>query len=150
VRSIARFDLDVDGDGRPELFLGFPGNQYGQDWSVYKLEGDGTCSPLGRLFFHYQAFYYDLAERRLWAYVRVTGATGGWTQFRLARSGFVEDTSPGKRDVEVDMARAQSWQRPRIGWAVVADLLAGKEVWQDLQTQENVLTPVGLPTLLVR
>src|SRR5882672_7618034 len=91
VGSIARFDLDVDGDGRPELFLGLPGNQYGQDWSVYKLEGDGTCSPLGRMFFHQQAFYYDLAERRLWAYVRVTGATGGWTQFRLARSGFVED-----------------------------------------------------------
>jgi hypothetical protein len=76
VRSIARFDLDVDGDGRPELFLGLPGNQYGQDWSVYKLRGDGTCRPLGPIRFHYEAFYYDLAERRLWAAVRATAAHG--------------------------------------------------------------------------
>jgi hypothetical protein len=124
---IRRENSQFETHSRPELFLGLPGNQYGQDWSVYKLRGDGTCSPLGPIRFHYEAFYYDLAERRLWAAVRATAATGGWTQFRLTRSGFVEDTNPGKRDLAVDMARARSWHRPPVGWAVVANLLAGKE-----------------------
>jgi hypothetical protein len=74
----------------------------------------------------------------------------GWLDAVSANSGFVEDTNPGKRDLEVDMARARSWHRPTVGWAVVANLLAGKEAWQDLQSQKNVLTPVGLATLVVR
>src|SRR6266487_5862684 len=83
VQSIARFDLDVDGDGIPEIILGFPGNQYGQDWIVYKHVGDEACKSLGVVRFHFSAFYYDLKEKRLWAYIRVTADSGGWTQFRL-------------------------------------------------------------------
>ena len=153
VRSLARFDLDVDGDGTPEVFLGLPGNQYGQDWFGYRIRTDGTCDPLGALRFHFQAFYYDASQRRLWAYVRVTANSGGFVQYHLTASGFVEDEHPGRRSVSEDKARATAWAkggRPKLGWAELAAVASGKGVWRSLDSGEALQLDPHVTSLPVR
>ena len=152
---ISRFDLDVDGDGRKELFLALPGTNTGQDWTVYACPPSGACRSLGVVRFHASCFFYSLPERRLWAYARVTSEKGGWTQYFLGPEGFTEDLGKrprGGSGFERDLAYAKQWvrtSRPQEGWADMSGILRGEERWVELGTDKRVLEPVHLRVLRV-
>jgi hypothetical protein len=56
---VARLDLDIDGDGTPELFLSqsqTSGSSGAQEWIVYSRAGDESWAFVGIVGFNYDLF----------------------------------------------------------------------------------------------
>jgi hypothetical protein len=146
--KVLRMELDVTGDGRPELFLGttYLGGNFGNAWTVYSPGDDGRYRSLGQLTFHYEGFYYAADASRFCVYVRASAQEGGFTCYHTSANGFEE--MDGASGVDDDLA-VEDWKthgRPSLAAADLSALLSpGTVVWHDWRGGDVV---AGLQSLV--
>lgn len=94
--SVARMDLDVTNDGRPEIFLSTTesaGNA-GQTWIVYS-PAQKDLRYLGTVFLHQLGFRFIKETRTLTAYERISAGEGGFVYYGVDDTGIrIVGTSP--------------------------------------------------------
>jgi hypothetical protein len=151
--KVLRMELDITGDGKPELFLGttYLGGTSGNAWTVYTPGDDGRYRLLGQLTLHYEDFYYDPGARRLCVYVRASAQDGGFTCYHTSSSGFDEIDGPSGVD---DQQAADDWKthgRPQLLAADLSAVLSGGAVvWRDWSSGVVVPGVASLADVMVR
>jgi hypothetical protein len=149
---VLRMDVDVTGDGVPEIFLANSqksGTSGVQEWFVYTRVRASQYRLLGVLAVSHQLFLVTQQRPpRIVTYYKDMGPTGSVVTFRLTRSGFVREST--RRDVAFsEQERDFSGWRARVHLTPVgapfADFASGSPpVWKHLLTNDAV---TGLPSL---
>jgi tetratricopeptide (TPR) repeat protein len=147
-RSVLRMELDVTGDGKPELFLGatWTGSQNGMLWVVYTPRANGRYQPLGVLQFGYHTFYYSAKGSYVCGAVHTGSTTPGFAYYHVGADGIREISDDSFRPAGDPVAKMHAWQkqgRPPVYVDTLADLKSsGTPQWKDTDTEE-VVSPVG-------
>jgi len=147
-RSVLRMELDVTGDGKPELFLSatWTGSQNGMVWVVYTPRADGRYQPLGVLVFGYDSFYYSAKGSYVCGAVHTGATTPGFAYYHVGADGILEITERSFRPAGDPVAKMREWQakgRPQVYEDTLADVKASATPqWKDPATKE-VVSSVG-------
>jgi hypothetical protein len=136
--QVYRMELDVTGDGKPELFLGttWEAGRRGLLWVVYSPQPDGTYRPLGVIEFAYTSFYYSASSSTI--FVPVSGGPGAgpaFVYYHVGADGISDITETYTSNPGADLASMSAWQakgRPSVYVDTLADLQsAGAPQWKD-------------------
>lgn len=163
---VFRMDLDVTGDGVPEIFVGAPGG-HAVSWVVYTLDASSgkyrelpvelpADAPADydahRVAFSYDAFYFARANSLFSVFVRGGPGQGGWTHYRVTSAGFAELTEA--YDTDGEERNATAWiasGRPPLYWATLEDLRnSPTPVWKNYKTNEPQPGVGNLDMLVIR
>lgn len=138
---VYRMELDVTGDGKPELFLAttWLGGRRGLEWVVYSPQLDGTYRPLGVIEFAYMSFYYSASSSSIM--VPVNGGPGAgpaFAYYHIGADGISDITETYTGDTNADVASMNAWQakgRPPVYIDTLADLQGtAAPQWKDADT----------------
>jgi hypothetical protein len=147
--KVFRMELDVTGDGKPELFLGttLGIGRTGMPWAVYSPRADGRYRPLGVIYFHYTDFYYSSNSSFLCSLIHVTDSGGpAFVYYHIGSDGIREITDEPFRGPAEPLAKLNAWQkvgRPPVYVDTLIDLqTSAVPQWKDAGT-ENVVPSVG-------
>lgn len=140
--SVCRMDLDVTGDGKPELFIGttWEAGLRGMPWVVYSSQSDGRYRPLGLAVFRYEEFYYSQRHSTIFVPVPADHHQPGYVYYHIGADGVweIEDGSLIPTSPREDVARMRAWQtkgRPAVFCALLQDLRAGAApTWSNADT----------------
>jgi hypothetical protein len=141
-------ELDVTGDGKPELFLSatWTGGQNGVVWAVYTPRADGRYQPLGVLVFGHHSFYYSVEGSYVCSAVHTGSTTPGFVYYHIGADRIREITERSFRPSGNPVAKMRDWQakgRPQVYEDTLADLKASATPqWKDTDTEE-VVSSVG-------
>lgn len=137
---LRRLDLDVTGDGRPEIFVAraFTGAAAGDTFDVFTPQADGSLGSLGRLTFDpAQGFRVDAAQRRVVVLVAPETGPAVLSTYAL-EAGF---RRVARRDIAAgDPALEREKQAQRRYWSrarkveTAAEASRGEPVWRDVAT----------------
>jgi hypothetical protein len=148
---VYRMDLDVTGDGTPEIFLGSAGG-HAMTWVVYtfdstsgkyrqvpvKVRSDAPADyDATQVVFNYESFYYSATQSLFSAFIRVAANQGGWRRYEVSSGRFNELAQP--YDPQVEETNGALWRdrRPPLYSASLADLRTSTSpVWKDFRTNE--------------
>ena len=138
--QIYRMELDVTGDGKPELFLGttWEAGRRGLLWAVYSPQPDGTYRPLGVIELAYTSFYYSASSSTI--FVPVSGGPGAGPAFVYYHVGAdgISDITETYTGPSADLTSMNTWQakgRPSVYVDTLADLQGtGHPQWKDADT----------------
>ena len=153
--QVYRMELDVTGDGKPELFLSttWKGGRRGLQWVVYSPQTDGTYRPLGVIEFAYTSFYYSANSSTI--FVPINGGPGAgpaFAYYHIGTNGISDITETYVGDTHADLASMSAWQakgRPSVYVDSLADLQAtSSPQWKDADTN-SVNSAVGKLDALV-
>lgn len=161
---VYRMDLDVTGDGVPEIFIGVFGG-HAWTWVVYTNLSGGKYRELPvqvrpdapadydltQLVFSYDAFYYDGGQALLAGFVRGGPGEGGWTRYHVSSTGFAELTDA--YDPGVQESKAADWKmngRPPLYWTTLDQLKGSAPVWKRFFTDEVQPSLGRLDAIVVR
>lgn len=153
--QVYRMELDVTGDGKPELFLSttWNGGRRGLQWVVYSPQPDGTYRPLGVIEFAYTSFYYSAKSSTI--FVPINGEPGAgpaFAYYHIGADGISEITETNTGDANADLASMSAWQakgRPSVYVDTLADLQGtSTPQWKDADTN-SVNSSVGKLDALV-
>ncbi len=151
--TVGRLDVDVTGDGVPELLLA-KGERI-PFWFIYEKAGTGTYRFLGNLSFMSEYFRVDRGPLRI--VVSLPNPGGIWNtvvlQYRRGDPPFQECVPRGSaecRDTGEDFAKWRERSGIRHVYARLADLEASDNPeWLDRETVASVTGLGGLRRLLV-
>jgi hypothetical protein len=154
--SIFRMELDVTGDGVPELFLSQSQNAgpAGNWWMVYSPQGDGTYRFLGDLVFHRKLFSFDDEKMELTALGGQSASQAILSVYRFHSDGIevmsqeeLSMMSEAAQDARRDFEEWGERERPVVWWASLSDVEAGgTATWKgldDRSSQEEVWSFAG-------
>ncbi|MFI5118066.1 MAG: hypothetical protein ACHP8B_15350 [Terriglobales bacterium] len=138
--EVYRMELDVTGDGKPELFLGttWDTSRNGMLWAVYTPQADGRYRPLGVMTFGYHVFYYSANGSFMCNLVHTGSTEPGLTYYHVGADGIWDITETYSGDSEADLAKMDAWQkqgRPPVYVDTLADLkTSATPQWKDADT----------------
>lgn len=146
--KIYRMELDVTGDGQPELFLSLDqtlGNG-GQEWLVYSPRPDGTTLDyLGYMGFHPGGFSFDPETREFKVWGRISGSEGFVMTYQIDASGIHElgrSETTRSQEEEGEAARqhfdeGRAKTKVRVLWTELGSALEKQETtWRDYFSKE--------------
>jgi hypothetical protein len=111
--QVYRMELDVTGDGKPELFPGttWEAGRRGLLWVVYSPQPDGTYRPLGVIQFAYTSFYYSASSSTIFVPVSDgPGAGPAFVYYHVGADGISDITKTYASDPGADLASMSAWQ----------------------------------------
>ncbi len=154
--SVFRFDLDVTGDGVPEIFLSqsqTSGMSGLEEWLVYTRVDASKYRLLGILSFSYSLFRLSDDSTRLLAFYASKTGAGSAVTFSVDADGFHEESTKENTSTNDDLLKEYSDWRKKVGLRVVvtdiAPLEAGQPVWRLIGTTEVVQGVSSLAGLVV-
>lgn len=112
--QVFRMQLDVTGDGKPELFLGttWGGSRRGIPWVVYTTDADGRYRPLGVISFSYESFYYSASGSTIFAPTAGGPGTGGdFAYYRVGANGIAEVMDSMFGAPAADLVKLDAWRK---------------------------------------
>ncbi len=134
-------ELDVTGDGKPELFIGttWNGSRRGMLWVVYTPQADGRYRPLGVIQFAYDSFYYSATSSTIFTPINGgPGAGPAFAYYHIGVDGIWEITDSPFGAPNVDLPKMNAWQakgRPPVYVDTLADLqTSATPQWKDADT----------------
>lgn len=141
---LRRLDLDVTGDGRPEIFVAraFTGAAAGDTFDVFTPQADGSLGSLGRLTFNPAlGFRVDAAQRRVLVLITPEAGPAVLSTYAL-EAGFRRvgrrEIAPGDPAIEKEaQAQRRYWSRARKV-ETAAEASRGEPVWRDVATGRAV------------
>lgn len=147
--KVFRMELDVTGDGKPELFLGTTWGigRTGMPWAVYTPRPDGRYRPLGVIYFHYSDFYYSSNSSFLCSLIHVPNSgEPAFVYYHIGSDGIREITEESFRAPAEPLAKLNAWQkegRPPVYVDTLIDLqTSAVPQWKDVRT-ETVVPSIG-------
>ncbi len=154
--QVLRMDVDVTGDGDPEIFLANSqkmGTSGIQEWFVYSRIESDRYKPLGVLAFSYRLFLVTGDGPRLVAYYHDVGPMGSVVTYRVTASGFQQESTEENVAADAHASEFASW-RNQVGLKVLAAGLnelngASAPDWKDLLTREPASGVRSLEGLVV-
>jgi hypothetical protein len=143
--SVFRFDLDITGDGVPELFLGqnYATSNRGMNYVVYSGQPNGQYKPLGVVELGYDGFCY-FAERSVILNIRRAGPGLGlsYDYYHAAEDGVweIRESVPWTPGDDLPLLRA--WRdngRPLLYTAPLSDLRGGTPpTWREFESKHVI------------
>jgi TPR repeat protein len=146
--TLLRMELDVTGDGKPELFLASSQSAglAGTTWRVFSPTGAGACGYFGEMFFHYLGFRFDAARREFMTYDRAGGGEGTFSHIPVGPRGFgkprtgkgvVANSPDFTREWDV-IERWQSGPAAPVFGADLADVIQhpSSAAWTNMRTSQ--------------
>lgn len=112
-KKIYRMELDVTGDGVPELFLSSEESKGvgGQEWCVYSPRPDtNSYHYLGRIVFHVYGFRYEEETGEFFVWMRYSGSEGNVVSYRTDASG-IHGIRSSPRLVYGSPEHEQEWEK---------------------------------------
>jgi len=154
--QVLRMELDVTGDGHPEIFLANSqktGTSGVEEWLVYSRVGPARYRAFGTLAFSYQLFLVRDDGPSLVAYYKDVGPMGSVVTYRVTETGFREDSVEPNVAASSRAMEFSSW-RKQAGLKVLAAGLneltgASPPRWKDLLTGQETPAMLDLEGLLV-
>jgi len=146
-RTWRRLDLDITGDGQPEIFVARAagGGADGDTFEVTAPQADGSLRPLGRLAFDLaRGFRVDAAHRHVFvlgastdgvAVLNVYALEAGFR--RLERRALHAGAVDGAYEREARALEAYWKRAPRVE-TVALPVRAGEPGWRDASTGRRV------------
>ena len=153
---VMRIDLDVTGDGTPELLLANSqagGNSGLDGWYVYSpSELEGEYRFLGQIGFSYRRFRVSGDASRILVWYTRSDTGSSLVTFRATSTGFVEVSRRAVTSADDERALCDAW-REKVGLEVlsvdVRGLAEADPEWIDLLTGVGVRGIGNLHGLLV-
>ena len=146
--AIFRFDLDITGDGMPELFLASSqsaGNA-GLTWAIFSSSRPAAaCGYFAAQFFHDLAYRFDGATKTFQWYHRMGGGEGIFYSAPVTATGIGEpDDGVGMEtntpEFEKRYAELTGWNAPPVAYADLEELARNPTgaVWKNTRTDQPI------------
>jgi tetratricopeptide (TPR) repeat protein len=143
-KSVLRMELDITGDGKPEVLLAatWTGSPNGMLWVVYTPKTNGRYQPLGVLLFGYDTFYYSALGSYVCSAVHTGSTMPGFAYYRVGIDGIREITDESFRPLEDPVVTMDAWQkraRPPVYEDTLEDLrTSAAPQWKDADAEKPV------------